>query len=72
LNLYYHKDGTHPLYILRHTYATELYKKETRVDDIAELMNTSQRMITNVYLEHTNQSLINLAKRIPTTIKVIK
>lgn len=72
LNLYYHKGGTRPLYVLRHTYATELYKKGTSIDDIAFMMNTGPRMIRDVYLGHTNQSLINLAKRIPTRIKVIK
>ena len=41
---------------------TELYKKGTPVEDIAELMNTSSRMILSVYLSHTDQSLINLAK----------
>ena len=28
------------MYSIRHTYATELYKKGTAMDDIAELMNT--------------------------------
>jgi integrase len=72
LNLYYHKGGTRPLYSVRHTYATELYKKGTTIDDIAQLMNTSARMIINVYLGHTNQALINLVKRVPTKLKIIK
>ncbi|MCX7337458.1 MAG: hypothetical protein NTY78_04825 [Pelagibacterales bacterium] len=72
LNLYYHKGGTRPLYSVRHTYATELYKKGTTIDDIAQLMNTSARMIINVYLGHTNQALINLVKRVPNKLKIIK
>ena len=72
LNLYYYKGGTRPLYSIRHTYATELYKKGTSIDDIAQLMNTSARMITSVYLGHTNQALINLIKRVPTNLKIIK
>jgi integrase len=70
--LFYHKGGTRPLYSIRHTYATELYKKGTIMDDIAELMNTSARMVMSVYLGHTDQSLINLAKRIPSKLKLIK
>jgi hypothetical protein len=72
LNLYFYKGGTRPLYSIRHTYATELYKKGTSIDDIAQLMNTSARMITGVYLGHTNQALINLIKRVPTKLKIIK
>ena len=72
LNLYFHKGGTRPLYSIRHTYATELYKKGTSIDDIAQLMNTSARMIIGVYLGHTNQALINLIKRVPTNLKIIK
>jgi integrase len=72
LNLYFHKGGTRPLYAIRHTYATELYKKGTSIDDIAQLMNTSARMIIGVYLGHTNQALINLIKRVPTNLKIIK
>jgi len=72
LNLYFHKGGTRPLYSIRHTYATELYKKGTSIDDIAQLMNTSARMIVGVYLGHTNQALINLIKRVPTNLKIIK
>jgi hypothetical protein len=29
-------------------------------------------MITGVYLGHTNQALINLIKRVPTKLKIIK
>jgi hypothetical protein len=29
-------------------------------------------MIINVYLGHTNQALINLVKRVPTKLKIIK
>ena len=72
LSLYFYKGGTRPLYSIRHTYATELYKKGTSIDDIAQLMNTSARMIINVYLGHTNQALINLVKRVPTKLKIIK
>tara|TARA_B110000259_G_scaffold180566_1_gene221471 strand:- start:145 stop:999 length:855 start_codon:yes stop_codon:yes gene_type:complete len=72
LKLFYHKGGTRPLYAIRHTYATELYKKGTPVEDIAELMNTSSRMILSVYLGHTDQSLINLAERVPNKFKLVK
>ena len=72
LNLFYHKGGTRPLYTLRHTYATELYKKGTSIDDIAQLMNTSPRMVLKVYLGHTDEALVNLAKRIPSKFKIIK
>ena len=51
---------------------TELNKKGTPVKDIAELMNTSARMIIGVYLGHTDQSLINLAKRVPSKLKLVK
>ena len=51
---------------------TELNKKGTPVEDIAELMNTSSRMILNVYLGHTDQSLIDLAKRVPNKFKLVK
>jgi len=70
LNLFYYKGGTRPLYAIRHTYATELYKKGTSIEDIAELMNTSPRMVRTVYLGHTDEALINLHNRIP-KLKVI-
>jgi len=62
-NLYFYKGGTRPIYVIRHTYATEQYKRGTSIEDISQLMNTSVRMIQNVYLAHTNSSLVNLAKR---------
>ena len=46
-------------------------EKGTNIDNIAQLMNTSARMITGVYLGHTNQALINLIKRVPTKLKII-
>ena len=70
LNLFYYKGGTRPLYAIRHTYATELYKKGTSIEDIAELMNTSPRMVRTVYLGHTDEALINLHNRIP-KLKII-
>ena len=63
LNLYHHKGGTRPLYSIRHTYATEEYKKGTSIEDIAVLMNTSPRMVLSVYLGHTDESLVQLANR---------
>ena len=72
LKLFYHKGGTRPLYSISHTYATELYKKGTVIEDIAQLMNTSPRMVMSVYLGHTDEALVNLAKRIPTKLKLIK
>ena len=71
LRLFYKDNGTRPLYSIRHTYATELYKKGTVIDDIAVLMNTSPRMILDVYLGHTDEALVNLAQRIP-KLKVVK
>ena len=71
LKLFYKDNGTRPLYSIRHTYATELYKKGTVIDDIAVLMNTSPRMILDVYLGHTDEALVNLAQRIP-KLKVVK
>ena len=63
LNLYHHKDGTRPLYSIRHTYTTEQWKKGTTIEDIATLMNTSPRMVINVYLGHTDEALVQLANR---------
>ena len=63
LNLFYHKGGTRPLYSIRHTYATEQWKKGTSIEDIAELMNTSPRMVMSVYLGHTDEALLRLANR---------
>ena len=71
LNLFYHKGGTRPLYAVRHTYATEQYKQGTSIDDIAELMNTSPRMVLSVYLGHTDEALVNLANR-RGRLKVVK
>jgi hypothetical protein len=42
------------------------------MDDIATLMNTSARMVMNVYLGHTDSALVNLAKRVPTKLKRVK
>ena len=72
LKLFYTKGGTRPLYSIRHTYATEQYKKGTSIEDISILMNTSPRMIMSVYLGHTDESLIQLHKRIPKKLKLIK
>ena len=70
LNLYHHQGWTWPLYSIRHTYATEEYKKGTSIVDMAVLMNTSPRMVRTVYLGHTDEALINLHNRIP-KLKVI-
>lgn len=72
LKLFYTKGGIIPLYSIRHTYATEQYKKGTSIEDISILMNTSPRMVMSVYLGHTDESLIQLHKRIPKKLKVIK
>ena len=69
--MFYHKGGTRPLYAVRHTYATEQYKQGTSIDDIAELMNTSPRMVLSVYLGHTDEALVNLANR-RGRLKVVK
>ena len=72
LNLYYHKGGTRPLYSIRHTYATEQWKKGTVIEDISKLMNTSPRMVMSVYLGNSDEALIKLHKRIPNNFKVVK
>ena len=72
LNLYYHKGGTRPLYSIRHTYATEQWKKGTTIEDISKLMNTSPRMVMSVYLGNTDEALVQLHKRIPKKLKVVK
>ena len=74
LHLFYKDGGTRPLYSVRHTYATELYKNGAKIDDIATLMNTSSRMVMSVYLGLTSQSNVNLHKRVyaNNNLKVIK
>jgi len=73
LNLFHHKGGTRPLYSIRHTYATDQYSNGTTIEDIAVLMNTSPRMVMNVYLGHTDVALVNLANRRGTNkLKIIK
>ena len=73
LNLFYHQGGTRPPYSIRHTYATDQYSNGTTIEDIAVLMNTSPRMVMNVYLGHTDVALVSLAKRRGTNrLKVIK
>jgi len=74
LKLFYKDNGTRPLYSIRHTYATELYKGGASIDDIAFLMNTSERMVMNVYLGFSSQNLINVHKRVykNSNLKVIK
>ena len=72
LNLYYHKGGTRPLYSIRHTYATEQWKKGTTIEDISKLMNTSPKMVMSVYLGNTDEALVQLHKRIPKKLKVVK
>ena len=71
LKLYHFKGGTRPLYSIRHTYATEQWKKGTSIQDIAELMNTSTRMVINVYLGHTDEALLKLSER-RGKLKVVK
>ena len=71
LSLYYFKGGTRLLYSIRHTYATEQWKKGTSIQDIAELMNTSTRMVINVYLGHTDEALLKLSER-RGKLKVVK
>ena len=72
LNLYYYKGGTRPLYSIRHTYATEQWKKGTVIEDISKLMNTSPRMVMSVYLGNSDEALVQLHKRIPNNFKVVK
>ena len=72
LQLFYKDGGTRPLYSVRHTYATELYKKGAKIDDIATLMNTSPRMVMSVYLGLTSQNNVNLHKRVYGNMKIIK
>ena len=74
LQLFYKDNGTRPLYSVRHTYATELYKNGATIDDIATSMNTSPRMVMSVYLGLTSQSNVNLHKRVyaKNNLKIIK
>ena len=72
LQLFYKDGGTRPLYSVRHTYATELYKKGAKIDDIATSMNTSPRMVMSVYLGLTSQNNVNLHKRVYGNMKIIK
>ena len=72
LNLYYYKGGTRPLYSIRHTYATEQWKKGTVIEDISKLMNTSPRMVMSVYLGNSDEALIKLHSRFSNKLKVIK
>ena len=64
LGFYYKENGTRPLYSIRHTYATELYKKGVSLDDIATLMNTSVKMLLKTYLGLSDQTLVDRHKRI--------
>ena len=69
LNFYYKEGGTRPIYSIRHTYATELYKKGVSLDDISTLMNTSVRMLLKTYLGLSDQTLIGRHKRIYSNFK---
>ena len=71
LGLFYKNGGTRPLYAIRHTYATEQWKNGTTIEDIAELMNTSPRMVISVYLGHTDEAILQLANR-RGKLKVVK
>lgn len=64
LGFYYKENGTRPVYSIRHTYATELYKKGVSLDDIATLMNTSVKMLLKTYLGLSDQTLVDRHKRI--------
>jgi len=57
---------------IRHTYASELYKKGTPIDDIATSMNTSERMIMSVYLGLSDQTLVERHKRLYSNMKIVK
>jgi hypothetical protein len=60
------------LYSIRHTYASEQWKKRTVIEDISKLMNTNPRMVMSVYLGDSDEVLIKLHNRIPKKLKVIK
>jgi len=63
LNVFYDKDNSSkPVYSYRHTYATELYKKGESIQSIASIMNTSERMIRETYLDNTDEVLMERAK----------
>ena len=47
-------------------------KKGTTIEDISKLMNTSPRMVMSVYLGNTDEVLVQLHKRIPKKLKVVK
>ena len=42
------------------------------IEDISKLMNTSPRMVMSVYLGNSDEALIQLHKRIPKKLKVVK
>ena len=42
------------------------------IEDTAELMNTSPRMVMSVYLGNTDEALVQLHKRIPKKLIVVK
>ena len=73
LNLFHVNGGTRPPYSIRHTYATDQYSNGTSIEDIAKLMNTSPRMVRDVYLAHTDVAVIALAnRRGKSRLKIIK
>ena len=71
MKIYHHKSGAGLLHSIRHTYATEQWKKGTVIEDIATLMNTSSKMIMSVYLGHTDEALLKLAEK-RGKLKVVK
>ena len=47
-------------------------RKRTTIENISKLMNTSPSMVISVYLGNTDEALVQLHKRIPKKLKVIK
>ena len=50
----------------------EQQKKETVIENISKLMNTSPRMVMSVYPGSSDEALIKLHKSIPNNFKVVK
>jgi len=76
MGIYYKNGQGRSLYVYRHTFATELYKKGVPLEEIAKMMNHKDtRMILQTYLSSTNTSLISAYKRVylkNNNLKVVK
>ena len=58
--------------IIQNKCSTEQWRKAITIKDISKLMNTSPRIVIGVYLGNTDEALVQLHKRIPKKLKVVK